>query len=79
MADQIQRPVVQRLLRLMEFRNDYGAFGGDFSIEEAPDDQIVLSWRHDALHATARIDLNTYRTVVDYFDPKEGRYQAFDV
>jgi hypothetical protein len=43
-AADINKPVVQRLLRLMEFRNTYPAFDGTFVIEDAPDDQLVLSW-----------------------------------
>jgi hypothetical protein len=43
-ARDIQKPVVRRLLRLMEFRNTNRAFDGQFAIEEAPDDQLHLSW-----------------------------------
>jgi sucrose phosphorylase len=34
----------RRLLRLMEFRNTNRAFDGQFAIEDAPDDQLRLSW-----------------------------------
>ena len=67
-AREIEKPVVQRLLRLMEFRNTYPAFGGTFVVEDAPDDQLVLSWRDNPHRTTARIDLNTYRTVIEYYD-----------
>ena len=43
-AIEIEKPVVRRLLRLMEFRNNYPAFSGTFVIEDAPDHQLVLSW-----------------------------------
>ena len=63
-AIEIKKPVVQRLLRLMEFRNTYPAFGGTFVIEDAPDDQLVLSWLDNPYRTTARIDLNTYHAEI---------------
>ena len=78
-AIHVKRPVVRRLLRLMEFRNAYPAFDGTFAVEDAPDDQLVLSWRDDPHHATVRIDLNTYRSVIDYFDPEQGRDRTLEI
>ena len=70
-AVEIQKPVVQRLLRLMEFRNTCRAFGGQFTIEDAPDDHLKLTWTHGVQRATLRIDLVSYVTRIDYFD--EGK------
>ncbi|MGA6925243.1 MAG: sucrose phosphorylase [Desulfosarcina sp.] len=65
----IKKPVVQRLLRLMEFRNACRAFEGEFAIEDAPDDRISLSWTRLPDRATLMVDLNTYAVRIDYFDP----------
>ena len=70
-AVEIQKPVVQRLLRLMEFRSTCRAFGGRFTIEDAPDDHLKLTWTHGVHRATLRIDLVRYETRIDYFD--EGK------
>ena len=70
-AEAIGRPVVQRLLRLMEFRCAYGAFDGRFTIEDAPDDQLKLSWRHPPLHAELHVDLRSYATTIVYFDTEK--------
>jgi len=78
-AIDIEKPVVQRLLRLMEFRNSYSAFGGTFVIEEAPDHQLVLSWLDNPYCATAIIDLNTYRVKIEYYDADQGRKRSFEV
>jgi sucrose phosphorylase len=67
-AVEIQKPVVRRLLRLMEFRSTYRAFDGQFAIEDAPDDHLKLTWDHGAHTATLRIDLESYATRIDYFD-----------
>jgi sucrose phosphorylase len=66
--DAIQKPVVQRLLKLMEFRNSYPAFDGQFVIKEAPDDHLQLAWTQAPYHATAHIDLNTYVSEITYYD-----------
>ena len=78
-AIEIKKPVVQRLLRLMEFRNTYPAFGGTFVIEDAPDDQLVLSWLDNPYRTTARIDLNTYHAEIEYYDADQMRKRSFEV
>jgi len=70
-AVDIRKPVVQRLLRLMEFRNTCRAFGGQFTIDEAPDDQLKLTWTRGVQRATLQLDLVNYVTRIDYFD--EGK------
>ena len=76
---EIEKPVVQRLLRLMEFRNTYPAFGGTFVIEDAPDNQLVLSWLDNPHRTTARIDLNTYHVEIEYYDADHVRKRSFEV
>jgi sucrose phosphorylase len=78
-AIEIKKPVVQRLLRLMEFRNTYPAFSGTFVIEDAPDDQLVLSWLDNPYRTTARIDLNTYHAEIEYYDADQMRKRSFEV
>ena len=78
-AIETEKPVVQRLLRLMEFRNTYPAFGGTFVIEDAPDNQLALSWLDNPYRTTAIIDLNTYRTEIEYYDADNVRKRSFVV
>jgi sucrose phosphorylase len=70
-AVEIQKPVVRRLLRLMEFRNTCKAFKGQFTVEDAPDDRLKLSWTHGVHRATLRIDLVSYETLIEYFDEEK--------
>ena len=74
---EMERPVVQRLLRLMEFRNTYPAFGGKFVVEDAPDHQLALSWLDNPHRTTARIDLNTYRVEIEYDDADNAKTRSF--
>jgi sucrose phosphorylase len=70
-AVEIQKPVVQRLLRLMEFRNTCRAFGGQLTIEDAPDGHLKLTWTLGVQRATLKIDLVNYLTRIDYFDEEK--------
>ena len=74
---EMQRPVVGRLLRLMEFRSNYPAFDGRFAIEDAPDDKIRLSWEKAPCRAILHIDLRTYVTRIAYYDEAAGATTEF--
>ena len=78
-AVKIEKPVVRRLLKLMEFRNTYQAFDGQFVINETPDDQLSLTWTHAPYHATAHIDLATYNSSITYYDDNKSRSVTFEV
>ncbi len=67
--EEIEKPVVKRLLKLMEFRNSYPAFNGTFKVIDSEDNQLVLEWTKKNYTATAYIDLQDYKTVITYTDP----------
>jgi sucrose phosphorylase len=75
----IEKPVVQRLLRLMEFRNEYRAFDGDFTIEDAPDDQLVLAWSKPPHKAILHVNLRSYTTQIDYVESDHQKTIAWIV
>jgi len=66
----VQRPVVQRLLKLIRFRNDYSAFNGEFKILETVDEKIRLSWKKDSEHCMLSINLETNDTIISYANDK---------
>jgi len=76
-AADIQKPVVQRLLKIMEFRNSYPAFNGTFTIDDVPDDQLQLSWKLPPYRVTVHIDLNTYLTRISYYDSRSRKIKNF--
>lgn len=55
-AQEIQRPVVQQLIQLIQLRNAHPAFAGQFSIRACSDHELSLSW--EAQDATARLDVD---------------------
>ncbi len=72
-ARDIRKPVVQRLLNLMRFRNTHPAFAGSFAVEESPEDRLVMTWSSGGHRATARIDLKTCDTRIVCSDPDSGK------
>lgn len=66
--EEIQKPVVQRLIKLMEFRNTYPAFDGELVIEDSKENELILSYEYKGFKTTASIDLENYKTKIEYYD-----------
>lgn len=64
----VKQDVVQRLLKLIRFRNEYPAFNGEFKVLETGPDSIGLTWQQDNKVCTLRVDLSNYRTVIKFVD-----------
>jgi sucrose phosphorylase len=77
-AEEIKKPVVRRLLRLMEFRNTYEVFDGRFAIEDTADDQLCLSWTKSELQATLHVDLKTFVVQISFYDPEKQLMSSFN-
>lgn len=63
----VQTPVVQRLLRLIKFRNEYQAFDGEFRVVDGEGD-LVLAWQKADKVCQLRIDLGTSRGLIVFAD-----------
>ncbi|MEK4850752.1 sucrose phosphorylase [Paenibacillus sp. FSL H7-0756] len=63
-----QREVVQRLMKLIRFRNEYSAFNGTFRVLEAEADEIRLMWEQGTAYCRLHINLQNYKTVIEYID-----------
>jgi len=64
--ESLGKEVVQRLLTLIRFRNDYDAFNGEFEVLESANDEILLSWKKDDKYCTLFINLQTNKSIIDY-------------
>jgi len=62
----VQKPVVQRLLKLIRFRNGYPAFDGDFQILDSRDSELLMSWQKGDALCRLEVDLNTAQVQVEY-------------
>lgn len=70
--------VVQRLFKLIRFRNSYDAFNGEFKILDSQENEIRLSWKKHEKYCTLYINLATYQTIIDYIDD-HGKLQTYFV
>ncbi|WP_066174938.1 sucrose phosphorylase [Bacillus marinisedimentorum] len=62
------KDVVQRLLKLIRFRNEYDAFDGDFTVLDSAKNEVRLAWTKGEKHCTLVVDLKTNKSVIDYVD-----------
>ena len=68
---EVNKDVVQRLLKLIDFRNDYPVFDGEFMVYESNDSDIKLGWKKDNKECILYIDLNTYKSYIEYVNEKD--------
>ncbi|MCP4540773.1 MAG: sucrose phosphorylase [Chloroflexi bacterium] len=68
----LEKNVVQRLLKLIRFRNDYPAFNGDFEVLDSDDSEVHLSWQKGNKSCSLTVDLNSNQAVIVYADEIGG-------
>ncbi|MEW4370569.1 sucrose phosphorylase [Paenibacillus kandeliae] len=59
-AQEIQRPVVQRLFDLLRFRNTSAAFDGEIAVEESGENELTITWTHGETSARLEANLKTH-------------------
>jgi sucrose phosphorylase len=75
---QVQKEVVQRLMKLIRFRNEYPAFNGEFKVLDSKEDQLQLSWQKNDKVCTLKIDLITDKSVIEYVND-DGKMVTYNV
>jgi len=73
---QVQKPVVQRLLKLIRFRNEYAAFTGDFKVLESDAGHLILQWTTENKQCTLSVDLKTAKSEIHY-RAEDGNVQVY--
>jgi sucrose phosphorylase len=71
----VRKEVVQRLLRLIRFRNEYPAFDGIFQVQDTEESIVRLSWQKEEKNCRLTVDLKTSGSVVEYTDDAGGNIQ----
>ncbi|AJH01919.1 sucrose phosphorylase [Clostridium beijerinckii] len=69
----IQKEVVQRLLKLIRFRNEYEAFDGQFIVLDSAEDEVCLLWKKDSKECRLFVDLKTNKSEIEFVDNSGGR------
>lgn len=68
--ESLKKPVVQRLMALIRFRNEYEAFQGEFQVLDSPQDGLRLAWTKGDFYCELKVDLPTGRSVISYNDER---------
>jgi sucrose 6(F)-phosphate phosphorylase len=74
----VRTEVVQRLVRLIRFRNEYPAFNGVFHIMDSDEGVVRLHWQKDRAICTLTTDLRTSRSAIEYVD-EAGRLVRYKI
>ncbi len=74
----VRTEVVQRLVRLIRFRNEYPAFNGVFQVMESEEGVVRLRWQKDRAICTLTTDLQSGLSEIEYADEAGGlvRYRS---
>lgn len=67
----LEKDVVQRLLKLIRFRNSYPAFDGDFTVIDTGEAEVRLNWKKDQFECTLHVDLPSGDSYIDYNTKKD--------
>ncbi|MEX1377269.1 MAG: sucrose phosphorylase [Eubacteriales bacterium] len=68
---EIQRDVVKRLIKLINFRNEHPSFDGEFSVDEVLDSGIVMSWKKNDDFSKLTIDMDKGELLIEYSENGE--------
>lgn len=73
----LDKPVVQRLLALIRFRNRYPAFAGDFELHSSNRSSLAMAWRHGPHYCHLLVDLTFRTATISYRDETSGEEACF--
>jgi sucrose phosphorylase len=65
---ELRRPVVNRLINLIRFRNEYEAFNGEFCVHDSEDGLLKLSWKRGQHQCGLTVDLKKSKATIKYAD-----------
>jgi sucrose phosphorylase len=60
----LDRPVVRALIKLIKFRNDHAAFSGEFRLPNYPTEKLVMEWRSGVEFARLEVTLPTLDAII---------------
>lgn len=61
---QVERPVVQKLFRLLKFRNTCPAFQGEITVEQVDAHNLTITWKNEAGEAKLEANLATKAFII---------------
>lgn len=76
-AQDVQQPVVKKLIRLIQLRNHHPAFNGKFTLNQSNDNELSISWTHDNDYANLNVDFINGHFTISYSDRESGKELIF--
>jgi sucrose phosphorylase len=76
---EVQRPVVRNIIKLIRFRNSHPAFNGAFYLNNCSDREISLGWNDIHGFAKLNIDLQTNKFEIKYNDDLSGKEKVLSL
>jgi sucrose phosphorylase len=76
-AAALEQPVVQRLLRLLRFRNTCPAFAGAFELHSSNRNALAMGWREGEHFCHLLVDLKFRTATITYQNPETGENAGF--
>jgi len=62
----IKRPVVQKLLKLIKFRNSHPAFNGVFSLKSTSQKSLIINWKNGEEWTKFNVDFNNLSYTISF-------------
>lgn len=75
---EVERPIVKRLLRLIDFRNTYPAFNGVCTFDDCSDEELSITWTKEHLQAQLYVDLNLNVVKISFVDENSGKQASLN-
>jgi len=70
---EVRKPVVQKLIKLMEFRNTYPAFDGAFELVPCKEHELYIVRKSGQYVASLKADFETMQFVIHYSDEQTNK------
>ena len=78
--EEVKRPVVQKLIKLMEFYNSYSAFDGDYTISDAEgEEKLEISWKNGNAEAVLKADFADRSFEINYYDLDNAEMKTLNI
>lgn len=55
---EVKRPVVQKLIKLMEFRNSHSAFNGKHNVQDSSENTLIITWQNPQENTEVKLEAN---------------------
>lgn len=78
-AEEVKRPVVEKLLKLMKFRNEYPAFDGIFELEECGDNELAVLRSCQEYRARLYCNFETKELRIQYLDTELDIWKELEI